>query len=69
VYQGATGNMENNSTKLIKRLKKDGWKLLRVSGSHHIFQHPDKAKTITLTHPRKDVSPGLVRSVYRDAGW
>jgi len=61
--------MKTNSTKLIKRLKKDGWKQVRVSGSHHVFQHPDKHGTISLTHPRKDVSKGLVRMVYRVAGW
>ena len=61
--------METNSTKLIKRLKKDGWLEVCVEGSHHVFQHPDKAGTISLTHPRKDVSKGLVRMVYRVAGW
>jgi len=61
--------MESNSRKLIKKLKDDGWELVRIEGSHHIFQHPEKPGTISLTHPRKDVSPGLVRAIYRAAGW
>lgn len=61
--------MEKNSRKVIKKLKADGWELVRVSGDHHIFQHPEKEGTITLTHPVKDMSSGLVRAIYRAAGW
>lgn len=61
--------MENNSRKLIKRLKKDGWLEVNVESSHHVFQHPEMTGTISLTHPRKDVSKGMVRMVYRVAGW
>ncbi|MGD9867635.1 MAG: type II toxin-antitoxin system HicA family toxin [Hyphomicrobiales bacterium] len=60
--------MERNSRKIIRRLKADGWVLVRVSGDHHVFQHPRKG-TIVLTHPVKDMSPGLVRAIYRQAGW
>ncbi len=61
--------METNSTKLIKSLKKDGWMEERVEGSNNVFKHPDKAGTISLTHPRKDVSKGLVNMIYKVAGW
>ena len=62
-------DIQNNSRKIIKRLEKEGWRLVRTSGSHHIFKHPEKPDPISLTHPRKDVSPGLVRSIYKTAGW
>jgi len=61
--------MEHNSRKLPQMLKQDGWKLDRVKGDHHTFKHPDKAELITLTHPRKDLPTGQVRSIYRIAGW
>lgn len=61
--------METNSRKIIKRLKKDGWKQDRVSGDHHVFQHPEKPGSITVTHPRKDLPTGLLRDIYRKAGW
>lgn len=61
--------MEANSRKLMQLLKRDGWTLDRVSGDHHTFKHPDKAELITLTHPRKDLPIGQVRSIYRIAGW
>ena len=61
--------METNSRKLMQMLKRDGWELDRVNGDHHTFKHPDKVALITLTHPRKDLPVGQVRSIYRIAGW
>ena len=61
--------METNSRKLMRMLEKDGWMLDRVKGDHHIFNHPKLPKVISLMHPRKDLSIGLVRSIYRIAGW
>ena len=61
--------MENNSKKLIKRLKKYGWVLDNVNGGHHIFRHPKMPGTISITHHVKDVSDGMVRAIYKAAGW
>ncbi len=61
--------MERNSRKLIRMLEKDGWVLDRVNGDHHVFKHAKLAKVISLTHPRREVTIGLVRSIYRIAGW
>lgn len=61
--------METNSRKLMRKLKDEGWELDRVKGDHHTFKHTDKAELITLTHPRKDLPVGQVRSIYRIAGW
>lgn len=61
--------MERNSRKLKKRLEAEGWEHVRTVGSHLTFKHPQKEALITLPHPRKDLTPGLVRSIYKDAGW
>jgi predicted RNA binding protein YcfA (HicA-like mRNA interferase family) len=61
--------MERNSRKLLQMLKRDGWELDRIKGDHHTFKHPDRIELVTLTHPRKDLPVGLVRSIYRIAGW
>lgn len=61
--------METSSRKVINRLKKDGWKLDRVKGDHHIFEHPGFNHPIIITHPRKDLPAGLLRDIYRKAGW
>jgi len=61
--------MERNSRKLMRMLRKDGWEIDRVKGDHHTFKHPGKATLITITHPKKDLPIGLIRSIYRIAGW
>ena len=63
------GAMERDSRKIIRKLRADGWQQVRVSGDHHVFQHPEKPGTIVVTHPVKDMSLGLVRAIYRTAGW
>lgn len=57
------------SRKLVRMLRKDGWEIDRIKGDHHTFKHPDKTELITLTYPKKDLPLGLVRSIYRIAGW
>lgn len=58
-----------NSRDIKRRLEQDGWVLDRVTGSHHVFKHPRRPATIVLPHPKKDLGRGLVRNIYRQAGW
>ena len=57
-----------NSAALIKRLRRDGWTLRRVNGSHHHFTHPTRPGVVTVTHPRKDIRVGTLRNIFRQAG-
>ena len=59
--------LELNSRKIIKRLKKEGFDLVTVTGSHHKFKKDNK--TITVPHPKKDLPIGTVRNIYKQAGW
>jgi predicted RNA binding protein YcfA (HicA-like mRNA interferase family) len=43
--------------------------LVRIRGDHNIFKHPQRTAHIVVPHPKKDLGKGLVRSIYRDAGW
>lgn len=61
--------MERNSRKLLKLLEADGWRLVRRRGDHHTFKHPRVEKLVTVPHPRKDLPMGLVKSIYKIAGW
>lgn len=61
--------MQINSTEVIKRLEKEGWKHVRTSGSHYQFKHPQKKGTVTVPHPRKDIPEGTLKSIYKQAGW
>ncbi len=56
------------SADLIKQLKVDGWYLVHVVGFHHQFKHPAKPGKVTVPHPKKDLPPGTVRSILKQAG-
>jgi predicted RNA binding protein YcfA (HicA-like mRNA interferase family) len=57
-----------SSREIIKALEANGWKRAAVKGSHHQFTHPTKAGRVTIPDPKKDLTTGTVRSIYRQAG-
>jgi len=59
--------VDTNSRKIIKRLEKDGFELVKITGSHHKFKKGDK--TVTVPHPKKDLPIGTVRNIYKQAAW
>jgi predicted RNA binding protein YcfA (HicA-like mRNA interferase family) len=61
--------MLTNSRDILRRLEAAGWVLVRTRGSHHVLRHPKTGKVIVLPHPRKDLGIGLVRAIYKEAGW
>ncbi|WP_375460151.1 type II toxin-antitoxin system HicA family toxin [uncultured Enterovirga sp.] len=61
--------MLTSSRDIRRRLERDGWNLVRVAGSHHIFRNPETGAMISLPHPKKDLGSGLVRKIYKQAGW
>jgi predicted RNA binding protein YcfA (HicA-like mRNA interferase family) len=50
-----------------KVLEKRGWQLDRISGSHHIYTHPDGGRVTVPVHGNRDLKPGTQRSIMRDA--
>lgn len=59
--------MERSSKQIIRRLRKDGYELVSVRGSHHKYRKDDR--TIIVPHPKKDLPVGTARSIARMAGW
>ncbi len=57
-----------SSAALIRVLEAAGWRLNRVRGSHHVFTHPSRPGHISVPHPRKDLGPGLVAAIRKQAG-
>jgi predicted RNA binding protein YcfA (HicA-like mRNA interferase family) len=57
-----------NSRDLVRELEQAGWTLVRVRGSHHQFRHPAHAHAVTVPHPKKDLGPGLVSAIGKQAG-
>ena len=62
-------SLEFNSRKLLKKLEQDGWRVVRTRGSHVILKKQGTKHPIVLVHPKKDLPIGLVKRIYKDAGW
>ncbi|ATO20631.1 MULTISPECIES: type II toxin-antitoxin system HicA family toxin [Acinetobacter] len=56
------------SLDLIKMIEADGWYQVRCKGDHHHFKHPTKKGLVTIPHPKKDLPPGTVNSILKQAG-
>jgi predicted RNA binding protein YcfA (HicA-like mRNA interferase family) len=61
--------MLTNSRDIKRRLERDGWELERISSSHQIYKKTGYPEIISVPHPKKDLSPGIVLKFYRQAGW
>ncbi len=61
--------LERDSRRIIRRLQSEGWLLVKTSGSHHKFKHPDHRHRIIVVHPAKDIPTGTARAIARAAGW
>lgn len=57
-----------DSKAIIQAIEMEGWRLARITGSHHHFRHPTRPGTVTVPHPKKDVAIGTLRSIERQAG-
>jgi predicted RNA binding protein YcfA (HicA-like mRNA interferase family) len=62
-------NIERNSRKIMARLKKEGWAVASIEGSHHKLKHKNFKYPIILVHPKKDLPLGTARQIHRAAGW
>ncbi len=53
---------------LMKILEADGWRLIRVRGSHHMYRHPNKPGMLIVPFHNNDMRPGTVNQILKDAG-
>ena len=51
---------------LLVVLKKAGFVVLRVKGSHHFIQHDDGRSTVVPIHSGETIGPGLFAKILRD---
>jgi len=52
---------------LAKALERAGWRLARVTGSHHHFVHPTKRRAVVIPMHPGDLKRPLVAGVLKDA--
>jgi predicted RNA binding protein YcfA (HicA-like mRNA interferase family) len=54
---------------LIKKIRDDGWYLVRTKGSHRQYKHEFKKGLVTISGNSGDeVAPGTLNSVLKQAG-
>lgn len=51
---------------LVKLLKKEGWTLDRVNGSHHIMEKDGKSVSVPVHNT--DIQKGLLHAIMKKAG-
>ena len=61
--------MLTNTRRIIQRLKKEGWSLVRVKGSHHQFKPSNKIRTRHRGASHENLALKTAREIYKSAGW
>jgi len=65
-----TGTSSMKVRDLIRMLERDGWKQVRMRGSHRKFRHPWRPGRVTVAgKPGADIPPGTLASILKQAGF
>jgi predicted RNA binding protein YcfA (HicA-like mRNA interferase family) len=56
-----------NGKQVIKKLTEAGWRLDRISGSHHIMTFDGRAVSVPV-HGGRDLKPGLLSGLQKQTG-
>lgn len=51
---------------LVGVLKKAGFHVMRMKGSHHFLRHQDGRTTVVPVHAGETLGPGLLSKILRD---
>jgi len=54
--------------KLKKVLESNGWKVIRIVGSHYQFGKEDNSNTITVPYHHKDISMFILNNLEKQTG-
>ncbi len=47
-------------------MRKAGFEVARIKGSHHFLRHPDGRVTLVPVHSGEIIGPGLLGAILRD---
>ncbi len=56
------------SRDIIRLLERNGFGIIRQKGSHIIMMDEKGRRIVIPVHPGKDVKPGLIRAIIKEAG-
>jgi predicted RNA binding protein YcfA (HicA-like mRNA interferase family) len=51
---------------LIRSLRKFGFEVIRIKGSHHFLQHRDGRSTVVPVHRGETIGRGLLAQILKD---
>jgi len=51
---------------IVAALRKAGFEVTRVKGSHHFLRHADGRGTVVPVHSGETIGPGLLSAILRD---
>jgi predicted RNA binding protein YcfA (HicA-like mRNA interferase family) len=57
-----------SGAKVVKALESDGYKVVRINGSHHIMKHPSRPTVTVPVHAGRDILKTTLRGILRAAG-
>ncbi|MCL2140007.1 MAG: type II toxin-antitoxin system HicA family toxin [Treponema sp.] len=49
-------------------LKKDGWAVKAVKGSHYQYVHASKPGKVTIPYHNGDIAPVIIKAILKQAG-
>ncbi len=52
--------------KFIKALRKAGFEVIRIKGSHHFLRHSDGRATVIPVHGKENIGIGLLYKILKD---
>lgn len=54
--------------KLCKILEDNGWNLVRITGSHHVYaKDGEDARIVVPVHSNKEIKTGLLKAILKTA--
>lgn len=60
--------MPPSGKEVVKALRKAGFEIDRIKGSHHFMRHEDGRVSPVPVHANRDLSTGLYRRILSDVG-
>ncbi|MFN8006152.1 MAG: type II toxin-antitoxin system HicA family toxin [Terriglobia bacterium] len=51
---------------VIAALRRGGFEVIRIKGSHYFLQHSDGRRTVVPVHAGEIIGPGLMAKILRD---
>jgi predicted RNA binding protein YcfA (HicA-like mRNA interferase family) len=56
-----------SGAEVVKRLKREGWQVARIRGSHYLLEREDRVVAVPV-HARRELGIGLLRAIEKQTG-